>query len=264
MKKTEDNKLTVFIVNVKVNKHQRTQAVEELHDTDVAQVNTLPRPAREKEACVWQAPDYDALDVAKKTGIIGTSPKPVWYQAGSGSTAHIHLPPSYRGSCNWFDCGLGGLFGSGGSAVTRGRERGTRVWPGHVPSLRSRHSHSQPGQRRPSPRPGLRGRARWARDRDRGVRARGKPLPCAVRRRPARPRPQCVPSPAAVAKATAAEDSRAGLRPPANRTGARPSPDSLCSAAISGPGREAAPLRQKARAPEASGMVWDREANGRC
>lgn len=91
-----------------------------------------------------------------------------------------------------------------------------------------------------------------------GSGARGKPLPCAAGRRPARPRLQCVPSPAAVAKATAAEDSRAGLRPPANRTGARPSPDSLCSAAISGPGREAAPLRQKARAPEASGMVWDR------
>lgn len=85
----------------------------------------------------------------------------------------------------------------------------------------------------------------------------GKPLSCAARRSPAGPG-HGFPSPAAVAKATAAEDSRAGLRPPANRTGARPSPDSLCSAAISGPGREAAPLRQKARAPEASGMVWDR------
>lgn len=76
--------------------------------------------------------------------------------------------------------------------------------------------------------------------------------------RPRSPPAAVFPSPGAVAKATAAERSRGGPRPPSNRTGARRSPDSLCSAAISGPGREAAPLRQRARAPEASGMVWDR------
>lgn len=76
--------------------------------------------------------------------------------------------------------------------------------------------------------------------------------------RPRGPPAAVFPSPGAVAKATAAERSRGGPRPPSNRTGARRSPDSLCSAAISGPGREAAPLRQRARAPEASGMVWDR------
>lgn len=83
----------------------------------------------------------------------------------------------------------------------------------------------------------------------------GKPLLRAARRRPVGPgRRRSFPSPVAVAKATAAEDSRAGLRPPANRTGASPSPDSLCSAAISGPGQEAAPLRQKG--PSAGGL-WD-------
>lgn len=51
----------------------------------------------------------------------------------------------------------------------------------------------------------------------------------------------------AVAKATAAERSRGGLRPPANRTSSRLSPDSLCSAAISGPRQEASPLRQRAQ-----------------
>ncbi|XDB61755.1 hypothetical protein AB1E18_015111 [Capra hircus] len=77
--------------------------------------------------------------------------------------------------------------------------------------------------------------------------------------RPRSPPAAVFPSPGAVAKATAAERSRGGPRPPSNRTGACRSPDSLCSAAISGPGREAAPLRQRARAPEASGMVWDRQ-----
>lgn len=80
--------------------------------------------------------------------------------------------------------------------------------------------------------------------------------------RPRGPPAAVFPSPGAVAKATAAERSRGGPRPPSNRTGARRSPDSLCSAAISGPGREAAPLRQRARAPEASGMVWDRVGGG--
>ncbi|XP_038373546.1 60S ribosomal protein L23a-like [Canis lupus familiaris] len=66
MKKTEDNTL-VFIVDVKANKHQ---AVKKLYDIDVAKVNTLIRPDGEKKAYVRLAPDYDALDVANKIGII--------------------------------------------------------------------------------------------------------------------------------------------------------------------------------------------------
>ncbi|KAH0517753.1 60S ribosomal protein L23a [Microtus ochrogaster] len=65
MKKIEDNTL-VFIVDVKTNKHQ---TVKKLYDIDVAKVNTLIRPDREK-AYVRLAPDYDALDVANKIGII--------------------------------------------------------------------------------------------------------------------------------------------------------------------------------------------------
>ncbi|XP_035583962.1 60S ribosomal protein L23a-like [Zalophus californianus] len=68
MKKTEDNTL-VFIVDVKANKHQIKQAVKKLYDIDVAKVNTLIRPDGEK-AYVRLAPDYDALDVANKIGII--------------------------------------------------------------------------------------------------------------------------------------------------------------------------------------------------
>ncbi|XP_053451489.1 60S ribosomal protein L23a-like [Nycticebus coucang] len=71
MKKIEDNTL-VFIVDVKANKHQIKQAVKKLYDIDVAKVNTLIRPDVEKKAYVRLAPDYDALDVANKIGIIYT------------------------------------------------------------------------------------------------------------------------------------------------------------------------------------------------
>nr|XP_055194079.1 60S ribosomal protein L23a-like [Nyctereutes procyonoides] len=70
MKKIEDNTTLVFIVDVKANKHQIKQAVKKLYDTDVAKINTLIRPDGEKKAYVRLAPDYDALDVANKIGII--------------------------------------------------------------------------------------------------------------------------------------------------------------------------------------------------
>ncbi|XP_055452469.1 60S ribosomal protein L23a-like [Psammomys obesus] len=68
IKKIEDNTL-VFIVDVKANKHQIKQAMKKLYDIDEAKVNTLIRPDREK-AYVCLPPDYDALDVAHKIGII--------------------------------------------------------------------------------------------------------------------------------------------------------------------------------------------------
>uniref|UniRef100_A0A8C9A1X3 60S ribosomal protein L23a n=1 Tax=Prolemur simus TaxID=1328070 RepID=A0A8C9A1X3_PROSS len=70
MKKIEDSNTPVFIVDVKANKHQIKQAVRKLYDTDVAKVNTLISPDGEKKAYVRLAPDYDALDVANKIGII--------------------------------------------------------------------------------------------------------------------------------------------------------------------------------------------------
>ncbi|KAH0506047.1 60S ribosomal protein L23a [Microtus ochrogaster] len=70
MKKIEDNSTLVFIVDVKAYKHQIKQAVKKLYDIDVAKVNTLIRPDGEKKAYVQLAPDYDALDVANKIGII--------------------------------------------------------------------------------------------------------------------------------------------------------------------------------------------------
>ncbi|KAK7828031.1 hypothetical protein U0070_013657 [Myodes glareolus] len=70
VKKIEDNNTLVFIVDVKANKHQIRQTVKKLYDIDVAKVNTLIRPDGEKKAYVRLAPDYDALDVANKIGII--------------------------------------------------------------------------------------------------------------------------------------------------------------------------------------------------
>ncbi|WAR03220.1 RL23A-like protein [Mya arenaria] len=70
MKKIEDNNTLVFIVDKRANKPQICSAVKQLYDIDVAKVNTLNRPDGEKKAYVRLAPDYDALDVANKIGII--------------------------------------------------------------------------------------------------------------------------------------------------------------------------------------------------
>ncbi|XP_049711055.1 60S ribosomal protein L23a-like [Elephas maximus indicus] len=70
IKKIEDNNTLVFIVDVKANKHNIKQTVKKLYDIDVAKVNTLIRPDRQKKAYVCLAPDYDASGVANKIGII--------------------------------------------------------------------------------------------------------------------------------------------------------------------------------------------------
>uniref|UniRef100_A0A023FNM3 Putative 60s ribosomal protein n=1 Tax=Amblyomma cajennense TaxID=34607 RepID=A0A023FNM3_AMBCJ len=70
MKKIEDNNTLVFIVHLRANKHQIKTAVKKLYEIDVANVNTLIRPDGQKKAYVRLAPDYDALDVANKIGII--------------------------------------------------------------------------------------------------------------------------------------------------------------------------------------------------
>ena len=70
MKKIEDNNTLVFIVDVRANKPKIKGAVKKLYDVDVAKVNTLIRPDGNKKAYVRLAPDYDALDIANKIGII--------------------------------------------------------------------------------------------------------------------------------------------------------------------------------------------------
>ena len=70
MKKIEDNNTLVFIVDPKANKYQIKAAVKKMYEIDVARVNTLIRPTGDKKAYVKLAPDFDALDVANKIGII--------------------------------------------------------------------------------------------------------------------------------------------------------------------------------------------------
>eukprot|EP00794_Sanderia_malayensis_P013860 gene13860-15308_t len=70
MKKIEDNNTLVFIVDIRANKAQVKLAVKKLYSIDVAKINTLVRPDGQKKAYVRLAPDYDALDVANKIGII--------------------------------------------------------------------------------------------------------------------------------------------------------------------------------------------------
>lgn len=70
MKKIEDNNTLVFIVDIKANKIQIEMAVRKLYQIGVQSVNTLIRPDGQKKAYVRLAPDYDALDVANKIGII--------------------------------------------------------------------------------------------------------------------------------------------------------------------------------------------------
>ncbi|XP_042856689.1 60S ribosomal protein L23a-like [Penaeus japonicus] len=70
MKLIEDNNTLVFIVHNKANKNHIKAAVKKLYEIDAVRVNTLHRPDGLKKAYVKLAPDYDALDVANKIGII--------------------------------------------------------------------------------------------------------------------------------------------------------------------------------------------------
>jgi len=70
MKKIEEHNTLVFLVHVKASKPQIRQAVKQLYEVDVAKVNTLIQPNGYKKAYVRLLPDYDALDVANKIGII--------------------------------------------------------------------------------------------------------------------------------------------------------------------------------------------------
>ncbi|XP_040121138.1 60S ribosomal protein L23a-like [Oryx dammah] len=70
MDKIGDNNTLVFIVAVKVNNHQIKQAMKKLYDIDMAKVNTMIKPDGKKKTYVQLAPDYDALDVANKIGMI--------------------------------------------------------------------------------------------------------------------------------------------------------------------------------------------------
>jgi large subunit ribosomal protein L23 len=64
-----ENKL-VFIVNVKATKADVKRAVEELYEVAVEKVNVAITSKGEKKAFVKLPPDYKAVDVAIKLGIL--------------------------------------------------------------------------------------------------------------------------------------------------------------------------------------------------
>ena len=64
-----ENKL-VFVVNIKATKRDIRRAVEELYDVVVEKVNVTITPKGEKKAFVKLHPDYKAVDVAIKLGVI--------------------------------------------------------------------------------------------------------------------------------------------------------------------------------------------------
>merc|ERR1712170_65150 len=70
MKMIEDNNTLVFIVDKLANKNKIKHAVKKLYEIDASTVNTLIRINGTKKAFVKLAPDYDALDIANRIGII--------------------------------------------------------------------------------------------------------------------------------------------------------------------------------------------------
>jgi large subunit ribosomal protein L23Ae len=70
MKKIEDNNTLVFLVDVRADKRKIRAAVQGMYDIQTKKINTLIRPDGQKKAYVRLTPDYDALDVANKIGII--------------------------------------------------------------------------------------------------------------------------------------------------------------------------------------------------
>ena len=64
-----ENKL-VFVVNRKATKRDIKAAVEELYDVVVDKVNSTITAEGEKKAFVKLSPDYKAVDIAIKLGIL--------------------------------------------------------------------------------------------------------------------------------------------------------------------------------------------------
>ncbi|CAG9467138.1 unnamed protein product [Pedinophyceae sp. YPF-701] len=70
MAKIEKDNTLVFIVDTRANKPRIKAAIQRLYDIQVKKVNSLIRPDGMKKAYVKLTPDYEALDVANKIGII--------------------------------------------------------------------------------------------------------------------------------------------------------------------------------------------------
>lgn len=65
----KENKL-VFMVNLKANKSDVKKAVERLYEVRVEDINVLITSTGEKKAFVKLHPDYKAVDIAIRLGIL--------------------------------------------------------------------------------------------------------------------------------------------------------------------------------------------------
>ncbi|CAI5439008.1 unnamed protein product [Caenorhabditis angaria] len=70
MKKIEEHNTLVFIVDEKASKNQIKKALYDRYQVKAIKVNTLITPLHQKKAYVRLAPDYDALDLANRIGVI--------------------------------------------------------------------------------------------------------------------------------------------------------------------------------------------------
>lgn len=64
-----ENKL-VFVVNLKASRNDVKNAVEELYEVRVDKVNVMVTPRGKKKAFVKLHPDYKAVDIAIRLGIL--------------------------------------------------------------------------------------------------------------------------------------------------------------------------------------------------
>ncbi|KAL8453648.1 hypothetical protein Emed_000783 [Eimeria media] len=70
MKKIEETNTLVFLCDPRASKRRIKEAVKQTYDVTAQKVNTLIRMDGKKKAYVRLTPDFDALDVANKIGII--------------------------------------------------------------------------------------------------------------------------------------------------------------------------------------------------
>ncbi len=66
----EENNVLVFIVDRNATKSQIKRAVEDMLNVKVVKVNTLITPRGEKKAYVKLSPEYSAVDIASRMGIL--------------------------------------------------------------------------------------------------------------------------------------------------------------------------------------------------
>ncbi len=69
MKLVEDENTLIFIVQMKSNKYNIKNAIEELYEVKVESINTLITPKGEKKAYVKFKPEFRADEIATRIGI---------------------------------------------------------------------------------------------------------------------------------------------------------------------------------------------------